>query len=152
MKELKNLVLFGLALIITIPLLFCGLFWNLAKPIYHVYKGKFWKILSNWFVYWFKLLYQIYVVIGYLAYHLAMSLDLLWNAFSGEFIEDCITAQEETLFGKGDTTVSESTGELDFDGNLNKTGRYFSKFLDFIFVEKDHALNAYKRRINRLKE
>lgn len=152
MKQLKNLVLLLLAVLVSIPLLPIGLIWNIGKPIFHIHKGGFNKIAKNWFGYWFKLLYQVYVVIGYLAYHVAMSIDLLWNAFSGEFIEDCITAEEDTLFGKGDVTVSESTGQLVNDAKLNKTGEGFNKFLDKVFFEKDHALNAYKNGINRRKK
>lgn len=152
MKQLKNLVLLVLAVIVSVPLLPIGLIWNIGKPIFHIHKGGFKKIAKNWFVYWFKLIYQLYVVVGYLAYHVAVSIDLLWNAFSGEFIEDCITAEEDTLFGQGDATVSESTGELVNDGKLNKTGKGFDKFLDKVFFENNHALNAYKKRINRLKE
>ena len=152
MKQRKQITLLVFALIVSVIILPIGIVWNIGKPIFHVNKGGIKKILHNWIGYWLILIYQIYVVIGYLAYHLALSLDLLWNTIAGEFVEDCITAEEDTLFGKGDATISESTGQLVGDGKLIKFGKKFTKFLDFIFAEKDHALNAYRRRLYRINE
>jgi len=84
----------------------------------------------------------------YIAYHTALFLDYTLNVFAGELLEDLVTWKENTWFGNGRTTVSASIGQLENKEYLNKAGKIFSKFLNFIFNEKDHSLKAYNKQIN----
>lgn len=74
----------------------------------------------------------------------ALALDLLWNATSGELVEDCVTSVEITLYGRGDITISAATGELQDDDKLNKVGKGFSDFLS-IALDDNHCEKAYKK-------
>ena len=75
---------------------------------------------------------------------LAVVLDMMWNATSGELVEDCVTSVEITLYGRGDITISAATGELEDDDKLNKVGKGFSNFLS-IALEDNHCKKAYKK-------
>ena len=75
---------------------------------------------------------------------IAVVLDLIWNATSGELVEDCVTSVEITLYGRGDITISAATGELQDDNKLNNVGKGFSDFLS-IALEENHCANAYKK-------
>lgn len=77
---------------------------------------------------------------------LAVCLDLIWNATSGEMIEDGVTAEENTLYGMGNVTVSAATGELEFKDKLNKTGKAFNRLLSFT-LGKNHSIDAYKKEL-----
>lgn len=75
---------------------------------------------------------------------IAIALDLLWNATSGELVEDCVTSSEITLYGRGNVTVSAATGELEGDNRLNKVGKGFSAFLS-VTLDDNHCARAYKK-------
>jgi len=75
---------------------------------------------------------------------LAVVLDMMWNATSGELVEDCVTSVELTLYGRGDITISAATGELEDDDKLNKVGKGFSATLS-VMLDDHHCANAYKK-------
>lgn len=137
MKELKPLITLISAILLACVIIPVGIVWNIGKSILHAR-------LSGFMMYWLKVLYQIWNVIKYLLLEIAVAIDLLGNATSGEFIEDCITATEQTLLGRGNVTISAATGELESVNELNKTGRWFSRMLSRI-LGKDHCAKAYKK-------
>jgi hypothetical protein len=125
---------------IMIPI---GFLYNLGKPFYDS-KGKPFKERMKAFVMWFlKLLYQIWVTVKKTFFYFGYLVDLLGNAVVGELIEDIVTHEEDTLFGRGDITISAALGHLKRDEKLNKTGLWLCKVLDFFDINhKDHCLNA----------
>lgn len=138
---MKNLKLLGGAILVSLFLIPIGIIWNLGKSIYNLLK------------YWFFILVQLFVVFRYLLtrqkvdffFKIAYSLDLIWNVTAGEFLEDCLTNNEQTKFGQGNITVSASTGKEVESGDIAKRGRWFVSWLDRIFNEKDHCLNAWNK-------
>lgn len=112
--------------------------------------------LKKWyaiFTFWFKLIDGFAASLGHLFYEFAYSQDLCWNV-NGEIIEDLITSEENTTFTEKNISVSASTGKLEIDGKLNKTGIIFSKLLNFFFGQKQHATDAwlYTKARKELKE
>ena len=93
-------------------------------------------------MYWVYFFYQIWNVLKYFAMKLAVSLDLFANASAGEMIEDCVTSREDTLYGKGNWTISAATGKLEMFEKLNKTGLHFTDFLSKCLGE-NHCQQAY---------
>jgi hypothetical protein len=73
---------------------------------------------------------------------MAYALDMGWNV-NGEILEDMLTAEESTTFTQRDLSVSASVGKLEIDGKLNKSGKMFSKVLNFAFNQKQHAIDAW---------
>lgn len=144
MKELKPLMLLTGAVLITVFLVPLGILHNFVKSLIGCFKLKFWYGLYKFVGYWLAVLYQIWGSIKYLMIKVATALDLIWNATSGELVEDCVTTVELTLYGRGDITISAATGELEDDDKLNKVGKGFSEFLN-ITLEDDHCKKAYKK-------
>ncbi len=82
--------------------------------------------------------------IGYAFKSLAVILDMLWN-ITGEWIEDVVTAEDNTGFTKiGKRTVSATLGELARQGKLNSKGVWFCKLLNKFFRQCDHCGGAYE--------
>lgn len=140
---MKNLKLFFSAILVSIFLIPTGLVYNIGKSIYKVLK------------YWYYILFQLVVVVKYLStkkrlnfwFKLAYAQDLLWNVIAGELLEDVVTNRENTYFGKGNITVSASTGKEVFENQLAMRGKWFTKMLDKSFKEKHHCLNAWTKWI-----
>jgi hypothetical protein len=146
-KEFKPIALLLSAISITIILVPLGIIYNILKAIYHCLKFRPISAIIYILFYWLKVLYQIWNALKYLMMRLAVSLDLIWNATSGELIEDCVTTKEETWYGNGNRTISAATGELEYYDELNKTGIKFSKFLSEV-LDKNHCIKAYEKEIN----
>jgi hypothetical protein len=85
-------------------------------------------------------------VFKYYIDRISISLDIFGNVACGEFLEDCITSEENTLFMDQKTTISASVGELDYHKKLNKTGVLLSRVLSKVF-EKNHSINAYLKKM-----
>jgi hypothetical protein len=85
----------------------------------------------------------VFIVLGDIIWALCIGIDQIGNVCSGELIEDCITAEENTTFRQSGITISASTGKLETEDKLNKTGKWFTKTLSKIF-EKNHSILAYK--------
>lgn len=145
-KEIKPFVTLILATILFVIVGVFGLIWNIGKPIFHVHKGGFKKIAKNWILYWFKLLYQIWVVVKYLINRLAFVIDLLGNVIAGELLEDTVTTKEGTWFGNGKISVSAAIGYEEKRETLVPFGKLMTKILGKVF-EKNHSINAYDKKI-----
>ena len=130
---------------ILVPL---GLIYSLIKPIVDSRSKPAVFIIKSFCYYWVSIIMQFWRSFKYIAHHTALFLDYTWNVFAGELLEDLVTWKENTWFGNGRTTVSASIGQLENKEYLNKAGKIFSKFLNFVFNEKDHSLKAYNKQIN----
>jgi hypothetical protein len=136
---MNNLKLFLGACLVSIVLIPIGIVWNLGKSIY------------NFFKYWYFIGFQIVITFKYLLtkkgqpflYKGAFAQDLLWNVTAGEFLEDCFTDNENTMFGKAKITVSASTGKEILNGAIVKRGEWFPKWLNRRFKEDRHCENAW---------
>lgn len=145
--EIRPLLEFFSALILSIIIIPLGVLHNILKSIYHSYKLNPLNAIKYFLIYWLKFIYQIWNAIKYLSHHIAITIDLFGNATSGEAIEDLITTEENSYFGRGDITISAATGEIEIKNKLNKTGKWFTKSLNKMFNEEFHAIDAYKREI-----
>jgi hypothetical protein len=140
MKELLfGLLEFFAAILVSIFLLPIGLIYSLGYSIWLSITIKKWYAF---FVFWWRFIDGIAAGIGYMLHSLAYGLDLMWNV-NGEIIEDIITNQENTEFSKKNVTISASVGKLEIENKLNPRGKLFSKFLNFIFGQKAHAIDAW---------
>ncbi len=134
--ELTPLYLF-IASMVAFPIVIAfGIVYLTGKSFY---KAKF----SSYFIYWVQVIYQIWVVVKYALLHLAIIPDLLANVTSGEAIEDIVTTQEDTLFGKGNATISAAIGCQENKGELIKDGVKLKNTLNKI-LGKDHCIEAYQ--------
>jgi hypothetical protein len=101
--------------------------------------------LKRWyafFQFWWRMIDGACVVAGHILYEIAYALDMGWNV-NGEILEDMFTAEENTTFTQRDLSVSASVGKLEIEGKLNKSGKRFSKVLNFAFNQKQHAIDAW---------
>lgn len=141
-NELMPLALFLGALIVFPIISLLGIVYNFGKSIYHCLRLNPLKAIASFFLYWLRLLYQVWNVVKYGLLHMAIALDLFGNAAGGEMLEDCVTAKEDTLYGKGDFTISAATGKLELGKDLNKTGTWFTWMLTKA-LGQGHSVNAY---------
>jgi len=141
MKEFIPILEFCGAIVAGVFVIPIGIIYTLAKGVV-----TFWRIKSvkKMLIFPFEILYQIWNAIKYLLRSLAIVIDLLGNATSGELFEDFVTEEDNTLFGKGNVTISAALGELESKSQLTKKGILFSKLLNFVF-ENNHAINAYNK-------
>lgn len=147
--ELGPIYLCIASVVLIILLIGLGLIHLVCKSIYHTFQVKFWKGPIYFITYWLKVLYQLWNCIKYLLIEIAISLDLFGNISCGEAIEDCVTAKEDTLYGRGDITISAATGELEMNGNLNTFGWKFTSTLSKVLGE-NHSINCYKNYLDSL--
>lgn len=141
MKELLSglITLIG-ALIITGPILIFGTLYSLCYSIWLTLTLKKWY---SFFTFWWRLLDGFAAALGSALHDIAFALDMMWNV-NGEIIEDIITTEENTMFSEKNVTVSASTGKLEIEGKLNKTGIKFSKFLNVVFMQRRHAIDSWE--------
>lgn len=141
MKELLNgLWVLFCALIVSCLMFTIGTAYSLGYAIWLSATLKDWKAFFN---FWWRLVDGFAAALGYALYEIAYSLDLAWNV-NGEILEDMVTAKEETEFSKKNISVSESVGKLEIDGDLNNSGKKFSKMLNIFFNQKQHAIDAWR--------
>ena len=138
-----GLVLIGLVLLcIMFP---AGLVHNLIKPFYDSKGGPFSIRIRKFGMWWVNVVYQTWRVIRFFLMQIAVSIDIYGNVIAGELIEDLVTAEEDTLFGKGDITISTALGKLQKDNKLNNTGIWLVKVLDRLDRDHEHhCLYAYE--------
>jgi len=144
MKEIKPFLELVVSIILGAIIIPLGIAYNFGKSIYHLVRLKPLMAIGSFLGYWLMFLYQIWNVIKYLSGRMAVCIDLLGNATSGEMIEDCVTTEEDTLYGQGNVTISAATGELETKGKLNKVGIWFTNMLSFC-LGKNHSIDAYKK-------
>jgi len=141
MKEfLKGIATLVGALIITIIYLPVGLPYTYLHALYYWIKGRKFK---NFFQLIARQIDGTLAVVGYVFYHLAIALDMLWNV-NGEFIEDLTTTTEHTSFGEKNITVSTATGEQEILGLQKPLGKKFNIWLNWLFGQKSHATDSYQ--------
>lgn len=147
-KELSPIVLLILSLIVFIPIIAIGLVFNIGKAAYHTLQVKFWKGPIFFITYLLKMLYQIWCGINRYILQTAIFPDLIANAAGGELVEDTVTTEEDTLFGKGDVTLSTALGELEVNNKpLLHFQKQISKLLSKV-LDKDHCVASYKRHLH----
>jgi hypothetical protein len=127
------------AIIVSVLMFSIGTLYSLGYSIWLSISLKKWYAF---FAFWWRLIDGFAAAIGHALYELAYALDLAWNV-NGEIIEDIITAEENTHFTKKNISVSATTGDLEIRGKLNKSGKIFSKLLNFFFGQKQHAIDAW---------
>lgn len=142
------LILFLSAILVFGIISALGILYNIGKAIYECLTLKPLKAIKSFVIYWLRFIYQIWNVIKYYLLHSAIAFDLFGNVAGGELIEDCVTAKEETLYGRGDMTVSAATGQLEMYNNLNKTGKWFTRMLSKA-LGQGHSVNAYLNEIKK---
>jgi len=138
MKELLNgiLILLGAVLVtITFPIMFV---YQIGYIIYFTFKQRDLRILIVGLC---LMLDGLLACLGHVLKHIGVALDMAWNV-CGEILEDMFTPVESTYFGRKNITVSASIGDLENRNKLNGLGKWFSKLLNFVFNEKEHAKYA----------
>lgn len=146
--EIKPVFTLIVAILMFCILLPFGVLWHFGKPFYDGWKGKkpFKKIIGDFFLYWFKLMYQFWVTIKYLLNRCSVAIDIFGNVVDGELLEDTVTSEEQTLFGDGKVTVSASIGDLSKRNKLDtKFGRFVNRTLSVVF-EPNHSINAIDKK------
>jgi hypothetical protein len=146
-REFSPLVLFIVSIILSILLTGIGLIHLVLKSILLTFQLRFWIGPTHFILYWLFVLYQIWNVIKFYCMQSAIAVDLLGNVTTGEAIEDCVTAEEKTMYGRGDITISTATGELEYKGKLNKLGIKFTKVLSKV-LDENHCIVSYKRYLH----
>lgn len=148
--ELSPIYLLITSIILFLLLSALGVIHLIGKSIYSIIQLKFKKFIIEFIKYWLYIVYQIWNSIKFICLQTAIGIDILGNATCGEAIEDCITSEESTLFGKGDLTISTAIGELESKNKLNKTGIKFSKFLSKV-LDENHCIESYNRYLHNKK-
>lgn len=128
------------SLILSIILLPVGFLYTIGKYAKECKVNPILTMLKNFGL-------SILLVISYLCMRVAVAIDILGNVIAGEFLEDFITSKEDTLFSKPDITISSSTGALEVEGELNKTGNWFSNLLSRAIGEDNHAILSYAHQL-----
>lgn len=140
MKELlKGVWVLIFAIIVSCLMFTIGTLWSLGYSIWLSISLKKWYAF---FEFWWRLIDGFAASLGHALYEIAYALDIAWNV-NGEILEDMFTAKEDTTFTKKNISVSASIGKLEIDGDLNKSGKRFSKVLNIFFWQKQHAIDAW---------
>jgi len=146
MKELlQGLVTLIASIVVTIFSWSLGTVYSLGYSIWLSVTLKKW---NAFFIFWWRLIDGFAAALGHIFYETAIALDMTWNV-NGEIIEDFITHEENTTFSEKNITVSASTGKLKTEGKLNKVGMGFSKVLNRVFNQKNHAVDAWHYYIDK---
>lgn len=153
LKEFGTLLLAAVAIALVYPwfwigvlpisLLTIGALYTFSKPFYD-YRGEpFSKRLLNVGLWTLRVFYEVWVVFKKIFLFIGYIIDLYGNVILGELIEDIVTAEENTYFGKGDITISAALGDLKLQDKLNKRGLLFCNVLSKLdFVHEDHCIAA----------
>ena len=92
-----------------------------------------------------QIVYQFWCVVKYFFLMIGYIIDLFANVLLGELIEDIVTSEEDTLFSKGDITISAALGDLLRRNKLNKTGLLITRILTMLDkTSNNHCLDAIK--------
>ena len=141
---MKNLAVSIVILILTVVASF---FIFLAaipySSIYNIYMSITMKKWYAFFQLWWKIIDGTLHAIGYIIFHFCVGIDMTWCVF-GEIFEDMVTAKEDTDFGQKGITVSSAIGHLEIDNKLNRFGKFFSQFLNKVFMQKRHAADSWE--------
>jgi hypothetical protein len=136
-----------IAAILLSPLILVGTIYTILKPLYDNFGIGIWKGFIKFFVWIATVVYNIWAVCKYAFLFVGYVIDLLGNVLVGELIEDFVTHKEDTLFGKGDCTISAALGQLKRAGDLNKFGLFICNVLSKLDpIHEDHCIAAIELR------
>ena len=140
MKELlKSIWVFAWALVVSILMFSIGTLYSFGYAVWLTITFKKWYAF---FTFWWRMLDGFAESLANGIYEVAYMLDLMWNV-NGKIFKDMFTAEEKTTFSDKNISVSASIGKLQTEGKLNIFGLKFSKLLNFLFAQKQHALDAW---------
>lgn len=152
LKEIAAIIVATVALLAFFPIWWgwvpigiipVGILWTFFKPLYDYRKRPFKVRCVRWVVWIGQVIYQVWNVVKYAILMVGYIIDLLSNVLIGELIEDWVTSEENTLFGKGNITISAALGDLKRQGKLNKHGLWLCRWLSrFDMKHKDHTKSA----------
>jgi hypothetical protein len=129
--------------IIPVGLIPIGIIYTLSKPFYDYRKRPFKIRLQKVGTWILQVLYQLWAVVKYIFLAIGYIIDLFGNVLLGELIEDLVTAEEDTLFGMGDVTMSAALGDLKRKDKLHKRGIALCNILSFLDpIHEDHCIAA----------
>lgn len=146
-REFSPILLLIASTLLTIVFTLIGLIHLVIKSLQDTIQLKFWLGPWHFIKYWLYFLYQIWNTIKFYCMQTAIAIDLLGNVTTGEAIEDIVTHEEKTMYGRGDITISTATGELEYNQKLNKYGIMFTKALSKI-LDNNHCIVSYKRYLH----
>ena len=87
---------------------------------------------------------------GSYCFRIAFGIDCFANIVGGEFIEALVSTERGlTSFGTN-VSISACIGESIAENRFKAKYQWFSKLLDFVFNEKDHCINSYRKEILKL--
>jgi hypothetical protein len=134
----------GSAIVFT-PLIAFGIVYNILYSLYMPFKEKDWKLF---FRIWWRAIDGTYSFLGDVLYKgFAEPYDELGNVY-GEWLEDSVGMEEDTPFGKKQTTVSASIGWYEYHKKfMFKRGHQLSKVLNIAFRQKRHAIGSWERKL-----
>lgn len=151
MKELGIGVLKLIGALLVFPIMIIlGFLYAIGHAIYM-------SLVDKNLALFFKLMWRLIdgnlAALGHVLGAIAYGLDLSSNV-NGEIYEDVLTAEEDTLYGKKNISVSSATGDIELRGKVLKGREWFSKMLNWAFRQKQHAIDSikYDRGIAKLKE
>jgi len=133
------------AIIVFSLVVVVGIIYNLFYPTVMAIKYKDYRLFFS--IYW-RLIDGTFHTIGKFFYDgVAIAFDIMGNVW-GEWIEDSVTSEENTMFGFKEVTVSAAIGHLEHKKlPINKRGNGLSKALNKVFGEKRHALGSWEKYI-----
>jgi len=110
---MENIITLFLALLFSLIIIPAGLIFHLITSIKSVITLKWWTGTKKFFAYWILIIYQIYSVVGYIAYHITCLIDMLWNVVAGDLVSKSLkNRDEEALFGYENIRLSKSINDL----------------------------------------
>jgi hypothetical protein len=144
MKELLNgLITFIASIILTPFILAIAVPYAIGYNFYMMFAKR--KFLLLFILTW-RIIDGLCAAIGYILFHFSVGLDMIWNV-CGEIFEDIFTCREDSYFGEKNITVSSSIGHLEKTNSLYKAGKRFSKLLNLVFKQKQHALDSWELHV-----
>jgi len=147
LKEITPILLLLSGTIVFGIIILVGIIYNLFCSIIKVFQVRFYLGIGHFIEYWLKLIYQVWNALKYLMLHVAIGEDLIGNAAGGKLIERLVTDQRDTLYGKGNITISAATGQQEVEGKLNKDGKWLTWALSKT-LGVHHSINAYLKELN----
>jgi len=140
MRLIRSLILFISAQLVFIPLIAIGLpmslivFWIGQEKSFKDFLFYFWGIFSGFFN-----------ALAYIIHALAVGVDIIANALSGQALEFTITKERNTLLGSGRHTISAAMGDLNRKKAMLPNGKRLTSLLNWVFNEIDHCEYALRQ-------
>jgi hypothetical protein len=120
-----------------------GILYALLRPLYVLSSQPFKIRLRGVGIWVLHFLYQLWVIFRYICLTIGYVIDLLGCVAIGDFIRFCVTKEHDTLFGRGDITISAALGDLLRRGKLNDLGIWICWVLSCLDPKhKNHCIAA----------